>query len=378
MPVFLDAAAGAPLHPLAVAAWDAAAEDGWADPDRRYAPSRRARLLLDAAQESLAESLGVRADELRFTGNGATALHTAVLGALRANRGRGATVVHTAVEHSAVLNAARWHTDRGGSATSVPVDALGRVAAADVLTAAARPGVAAVAVQAANHEVGTRQPVDAIAAQLDPVIPLVADVTHCAGHDDLPPGAAVYAADARMWGGPSLGIVAVRTAARWESPWPPDERGATRLPGDVPLPALVAAAAALRAVQGQRAEEAQRCRQLIDRIRDQVARTVPDVEVLGDPVDRLPHIVTFSCLYVAGEALLDELDRRGFAVSSGSSCTASTLEPSHVLVAMGALTEGNVRVSLHPGVTAADVDGFLAALPPAVAAVRAAFGADGL
>ena len=111
----------------------------------------------------------------------------------------------------------------------------------------------------------------------------------------------------------------------------------------------MAAAASLRAVEAEREATAARHRALVDRIRAPWCRTVPDIEVLGDPVDRLPHIVTFSCLYVDGESLLRELDRRGFAVSSGSSCTSSTLEPSHVLVAMGALTSGNVRVSLHRG-----------------------------
>jgi cysteine desulfurase len=101
---------------------------------------------------------------------------------------------------------------------------------------------------------------------------------------------------------------------------------------------------------------------------------VPDVEVVGDPVQRLPHLVTFSCLYVDGEALLHALDRSGFAVSSGSSCTASTLRPSHVLEAMGVLSHGNVRVSLHRGTTAAEVDRFLAVLPGLVAGIRAEAG----
>ena len=92
--------------------------------------------------------------------------------------------------------------------------------------------------------------------------------------------------------------------------------------------------------------------------------TIPDVEVVGDPVDRLPHLVTFSCLYVDGEALVDALDRRGFAVASGSACTASTLEPSHVLAAMGVLTHGNVRVSLTRDTTEADVDGVPAPCSP--------------
>ncbi len=105
---------------------------------------------------------------------------------------------------------------------------------------------------------------------------------------------------------------------------------------------------------------------------------MPDLDVLGPDRDRLPHLVAFSCLYVAGEALATELDRAGFSVSSGSSCASSALTPSHVLAAMGALTHGNVRVSLHAGVTAADVDRFLDVLPPIVAALRRTAGAETL
>ena len=127
------------------------------------------------------------------------------------------------------------------------------------------------------------------------------------------------------------------------------------------------------ALVAERVEVAARQTEFIDRIRASVA-TIPDVEVVGDPVDRLPHLVTFSCLYVDGEALVTELDRRGFGVASGSACTASTLEPSHVLAAMGALTHGNVRVSLTRDTTQPDVDRFLAELPGVVAAIRAEAG----
>jgi cysteine desulfurase len=102
------------------------------------------------------------------------------------------------------------------------------------------------------------------------------------------------------------------------------------------------------------------------------------VEVVGDPADRLPHVVTFSILYVDGEALLHALDRRGFAVSSGSACTADTLQPSHVLAAMGALTHGNVRVSLHSGVSEQDVNEFLAVLPAVVHDLRQQAGVSDL
>jgi cysteine desulfurase len=99
---------------------------------------------------------------------------------------------------------------------------------------------------------------------------------------------------------------------------------------------------------------------------------------VGDPDDRLPHVVTFSCLYVDGEALVTELDRAGFAVGSGSACTSSTLEPSHVLAAMGVLTHGNVRVALDRSTTEDDVERFLAVLPGAVRRVRDVLGVSGL
>jgi cysteine desulfurase len=97
---------------------------------------------------------------------------------------------------------------------------------------------------------------------------------------------------------------------------------------------------------------------------------LPEVQVVGAPNDRLPHLVTFSCLYVEGEALVTELDRRGFGVASGSACTASTLEPSHVLAAMGALTHGNVRVSLTRDTTDSEVEELVAVLPEVVDRLR--------
>jgi cysteine desulfurase len=372
VPVFLDAAAGAPLHPVARDALLAALDDGWADPARLYGAGRRARLLLDSAREVIAEGIGARPDEVSFTANATQALHAAVLGVLDGRR-RAGQLVHSAVEHSAVLHAA----GAGGEAVSIGVDTVGRVDADAFVAAAVGSGVAGAALQAANHEVGTRQPVTDIAARIG-TVPLVVDATQTVGHGAVPEGWAVLAADPRSWGAPTLGVLAVRTGVRWRSPYPEDEREAGRVPGMPHIPAAVAAAASLRAVLAECQVEAARQSALADRIRSVVAATIPDVEVLGDPDDRLPHIVTFSCLYVDGEALLTGLDRRGFAVSSGSSCTSSTLEPSHVLVAMGALTSGNIRVSLHAGTSDADVSAFLAVLPQVVAEVRAELGAAGL
>jgi cysteine desulfurase len=165
-------------------------------------------------------------------------------------------------------------------------------------------------------------------------------------------------------------VLLVRKGARWRNPFPGDDRVDERTAGFENVPAALAAAAALQAVVAERDEVGRRQAALIERVRAAVA-ALPDVEVVGDPDARLPHLVTFSCLYVDGEALLHELDRRGFAVSSGSSCTSSTLTPSHVLEAMGVLSHGNVRVSLHRDTTEADVDRFLGVLPGIVAELRA-------
>jgi cysteine desulfurase len=372
---YFDAASGVPLHAVAVQALAAAQADGWADPGRLHGPGRRARLLLDAARESMAAELGARPDEISFAVNATQALHAAVLGTLRGNRRAGSRFAYTAVEHSAVLHAASQHRDGGGTSQQLRVDSTGRL---DLDEVAALPDdVAAIAVQAGNHEVGTRQPVAEV-AELRPNVPRIVDAAQTLGHAPLPAGWSVLVGDARMWGGGDVAVLAVRNDVRWRAPTPEDDREYGRIPGVPAVAAIVAATAALRAVRTQQATEAARLSELVDLMRERIPVLVPDVDVLGDPYRRLPHLFTFSCLYVDGEALLLALDRAGFAVSSGSSCTSSTLEPSHVLVAMGALTSGNVRVSLHAETTRADVEEFLAILPGAVARVRAELGADGL
>jgi cysteine desulfurase len=378
---FFDAAAGAPLHPVAAQALLAAQQDGWADPAKLYAPARRARQLLDAARESVAESLSasasqpVRPDEVRFLPSGTAAAHAAVAGARLARERTGAAVVHSAIEHSAVLYAAGT-----GPARPVGVDRLGRLDVEAFAAAVRAPGVALAALISASHEVGTDQPVAAAAdAAAAAGVPLFVDAAASLGHQTVPGGWSLLSGSARKWGGPAgVGLLVVRRPAPWLPPWPGAEPDLLDPPGGLNLPAVVAAVAALRAVLAERNAVAARLTALTKRIRGEVAARVPDVEVLGDPVHRLPHLVAFSCLYVDGEALLHALDRAGFAVSSGSSCTASTLRPSHVLEAMGVLSHGNVRVSLPRDTTDAQVDDFLAVLPEIVSGLRAEAGAVGL
>jgi cysteine desulfurase len=359
---YLDAASSEPLHPAAREVLLAALDQGYADPRRLHRAGRSARLLLDNARAAVAEALDVRPDEVSFTASGTAAVHLGLLGLHRGARAAdGGRIAHTAVEHSAVLHAAQW----AGGAAELPVDRLGRVEVAPP-----PDGTSVLAVQAANHEVGTLQPVAALAAVADGV-PLFTDACASAGRLPLPDGWSAAAASAHKWGGPAgVGVLLVRKGARWRHPLPVDERIDERAPGFENVPAALAAAAALQAVVADRDEVDARQRRLVDRVRRAVAQ-IPDVDVVGDPIDRLPHLVTFSCLYLDGESLVTELDRLGFGVASGSACTASRLTPSHVLAAMGALTHGNVRLSLTRDTSEADVDEFLAVLPGLVERLRA-------
>jgi cysteine desulfurase len=376
--VYLDAAAAQPLHPSAREALLAAIDDGWADPARLHREGRRAQLLLEQAREAVAAEIGCRPDELYFTSSGTQAVHLAVLGAAQARqsatRGPG-HVVASAVEHSSVLNAADWLDRVTGAAVSITaVDSLGRADLAAFTEAIQRERTILACLQTANHEVGTLQPVaDAAAACRERRVPLLVDAGASAGWLPPPEGWSLLTASARKWGGPAgAGLLAIRKNTRWREPFPADDRENHHVPGFPNLPAVAAAAASLTAMSRERASLDVALRALVDRIRAAVPASVPDAVVYGDPDARLPHIVTFSCLYVDGEALVTALDRAGFSVASGSACVADTRQPSHVLAAMGVLTHGNVRVSLPRDITAESVDDFLDALPGTVAAVRAA------
>ncbi|MFV0459514.1 MAG: cysteine desulfurase family protein [Actinomycetales bacterium] len=424
-----DSATHAPISPAAQEALLAALDEGWADPRRLHREGRRARLLADGAREAIAAELGARTEEVSLTGSFELACQGALLGAANGRRTARPLVVHSAIEHSALLTSVQWLQDRGGQARQVGVDAAGRVDAAAFVAAVdgsppsgpssldpssldpsslerpssdrsesggsagartyahpdtrTHPGVAVL--QFANAEVGTAQPVEQIQqACRARGIPLVCDVsTSVAALPTVPTDLAV--ADPSCWGGPSgLGVLVVRSGVRWRSPWPAAADGAAHTPlspGGAYIPLALAAAVGLQDAMGGRRESARHRHETIAWLRERLPAAVPDLVVVGDPDRRLPHVLTFSVLYADGESLVEELDRAGFAVGSGSACTASTLQPSHVLAAMGALTHGNVRIAIPP--TPRDeltdqAERFIAALSPAVDRVRERLGGAGL
>ncbi len=371
METYLDAASTTPLHPRAREAFERAL-DAFGDPARMYGRARRARLELDRGREQVAVALGARPDEVVFTSGGTEALNLAVAGMARGARRRRHLVV-SAVEHTAVLAAARALAAQGFEVTEVGVDHHGRVDPAE-LEAAVRDDTLLVCLQHANHEVGTVQPVReaADAAHARGAVLLV-DACQTVGRlpvdvDDL--GADLLAVSAhKCYGPPGAGCLVARRSARLKAVLLGDEREHRRRAGMENLPGIAAMAAALGARVADGPGERPRLERLAERLRSGLD-AIPDVVVHGHPSERLPQLVAFSVLYVEGEALLVLLDAKGIAVHSGSSCTADTQEPSHVLAAMGAITHGSVRVSFLGDATEADVDRLLEVLPGAVEDLR--------
>lgn len=318
--------------------------------------------MLENARASTAETLGVRADEVTFTPSGTHAVHLGLLGLASA----GSHIAATAVEHSSVLHAARWHVTHGGHFSTVSVDRLGRASRAALADLEAARPVDVLAVQQANHEVGTTQPVDELAGATNGAI--FVDACAAGGRAPLPARWDALALSAHKWGGPpGVGILLVRKGATWRNPFPGDDRADERSTGFENVPAALAAAAALAETH----DASRNARQfaLLGELRARLD-ALEDIEVLGDPVDRLPHLLSLSSPYLNGEELVSELDRRGFAVDAGSACRASVLEPSHVLTAMGVLAHGNLRVSIPYDATTDVLERFVSALQDAIAMQR--------
>jgi cysteine desulfurase len=356
---FLDAVGGGPLGPETAAALARAAEVAWADPARLHRYGRRAAHLLSAARSSLAAGISsaagvaLSADAIWFTPSPRLAAAAAVTG-VRGVREVAISTIETLVMHDAVAAL-------GLPVREVAVDGTGRLELTD---AALGPGTLLVA-QAANVEIGTVQRVsdDALGGGFR-----VADASHLLARLPVPAPWSLLVADARSWGGPSgVQVLAVHPSAAW-SPTLPSEGG--WIGGSPDVPAAVAAATALEVALPRAAEESARLHDLVDRLRARIESTIPDLVCSGDPVLRLPHVLNCSVLYVSGEALVVELDRRGFAVASGSACVADSDRASHVLVAIGAFTGGNLRISLPSGCPDATIDRFADELADAVGALR--------
>ena len=349
----------------------------WGDPTRRHAAGRAASDVLEQSRSAIAAALGGAAQQLVFTSGGTEAVHLAVQGSIAANRTRPARVLSSAIEHSAVLAAADASS---AEHVRIPVDAWG-VVDLGALEAQLRQGALLVSCLHASHEVGTVQPlaeVSALCRTYDALLHV--DAAQTAGR--LPVSLEALDADyvsvsgAKFGGGRGVGAVLLSHRARLRPLLGGDERERRRRAGLENLPGAAAMAEALLQLapldpDGAAARGSVHADGLRRHLRRRLVEAVDDVAVHG-PDAAAPHIVAVSALYCDGEALVSALDEAGFAVHSGSSCATTSGEPSHVLVAMGALTHGHIRVSLDAATTQAEVEAFVEAYAAAARRLRAA------
>jgi cysteine desulfurase len=356
----------------------ASKEGRWADPSRVHSEGRAARAELEEAREKLAALVGVPAGCVVFTSSGTEAANAACFAASRRNPG--AVVLAAGVEHSAVRESA----SRCAELVEIRVDGYGRIdptEVADILGRLEREGgrVALVNCQAANHEVGTLQPVAEVVSVCRERGVLV-HVDACAAFGHLPfdigaLGADMVSLSAHKAGGPpGIGALVVRRGLRVQPLLVGGSQERARRAGLENLLGAVGFAAMADALlePGRLGEEAARAKEQTSRIVD-AAVSAGGVELLGDPepAGRLPHIASFGIEGVDGEPLLLALDQAGIAAHSGSSCSSETLEPSPVLLAMGKDPERSLRVSVGWSTTEEDVEAFEKAFAQALDRLRA-------
>ncbi len=389
MSAYLDHAATTPLLPQAQAAM--AEEFGRVgNASSLHASGRRARRVVEESREALAAVLGCRPSEVVFTSGGTEADNLAVKGLWWARRAEDPTrrrVLASAVEHHAVLDPVQWLADHEGAEVEwLPVDHLGRVDVDQARAAIERdPGsIALVSVMWANNEVGTIQPVTALAALArEHGLPFHTDAVQAVGH--LPVDFATSGADALTLSGHKLGGpvgIGALVLGRGVAPVPVahgggQEREVRSGTLDTPAIAGLAAAAAVTASPADPRSGWAQVASLRDSLVRAVLAVVPDAVLNGDPdpAGRLPGNAHFSFPGCEGDALLLLLDAAGVECSTGSACSAGIAQPSHVLLAMGAdpvTARSSLRFSLGLTSTAADVAALADALGPAVERARRA------
>ncbi len=372
--IYLDYAASAPVSAEVAGAMRAAAEDAAFNPSSLHAEGRRARALLDAARDSVAASLGARRSEITFTGSGTEADHLALTGVIRAAGWKG-RVVASGVEHHAVLRALDALREVGCDVTILPVDRDGRVDP-DRFSAALRDDTAIASVMYANNETGTVQPIAELAA--------IARARGVLFHTDAVQAAAWLPIDtgslgvdllslsAHKFHGPKgAGILFVRTGTPFAAAIPGGGQEFGRRSGTENLAGIAGMAAALERAVAGRAGNVARVAALRERLESGILGSIPGVRINGDGAERLPSILSATFSGVDSESLLARLDLAGVAVSAGSACTSGTLEPSHVIRALGGDTSNaTIRFSLGTPTTQAEIDRVTAILPPIVESLR--------
>jgi cysteine desulfurase len=373
--IYLDHAATTPTRPEAVAAMTAVLGRDY-NPSSLHAEGRAARAILDDARVCVARILGARAREIVFTGGGSEADNLAILGIARARKHAGRHLIASAIEHHAVLHALDELEADGWTVTRLGVDARGQVAP-DALRAALRPDTTLVTLALANNEIGTIAPIAELAA-----------IAHAAGalvHTDAVQAPGQLALDVNALGVDTLAISGHKFYApkgvgalyvRSGTPIVPLVHGGGQehglRAGTENLAGVAAFAMALELAEAERPAFAARVTALRDRLEAGIVAAIPGVRVNALGALRLPNNLSIA-FDAPGDVLLMRLDLEGIAASAGSACAAGSLEPSHVIAALGlppAAQRSVIRFSLGRTTTADQIDRVLACLPNIVREIR--------
>jgi len=380
--VYLDHAATTPMDRRVLAAMLPVYEGVWGNASSIYAEGRQARQLLEAARRDVATVLGARPNDIVFTSGGSEADNTAIRGAAYASTRRGKHIITTQIEHHAVLHTVEQLETEGFEATYLPVDGEGFVSV-DNLRAALRPDTTVVSIMYANNEVGTVEPIAELAAAVkayDHHIVFHTDAVQAAGALDLNVDTLgvdlISLAGHKIYGPKGVGVLYIRPRTPFVGQLLGGSQERNRRAGTENLAGAVGMAKALQLAEAERDTNTAHLTGLRDYLAAELPSRMPGVRLTGpsDTSKRLPN--SFSCCLegVEGEAVLIQLDLNGISCSSGSACTTGSLEPSHVLTAMGVppdIARASLRITLGHENTRADLDRLLTVLPTAVQKLRA-------
>ena len=374
--IYLDHAATTPVRPEVLEAMMPYFSKEFGNASSVYGWGRRAHHGLDQARDTIADLIGARSDEIVFTGSGSEAANMALKGAAWALRSKGNHIITTAVEHHAVLDSALWLKENGFEVTFLPVDSEGRVSPEQVREAL-RPNTILVSVMHANNEVGTIQPIEEIGTIVKESGALFhTDAVQTMGVLDIDLSKLdvdLLSFSAHKFYGPKgVGALYVRKGVRLDPLIHGGAQERRRRAGTENVAGIVGMAKALELAISERVVEVPR----ITKLRDQLIaglREIPHTRVNGSLTNRLPNNVSVCFEFIEGESLLLNLDMRGVAASSGSACTSGSLDPSHVLLAMGLsheIAHGSLRLTLGRENTERDIEYVLNELPDIVHRLR--------
>lgn len=376
--VYLDNAATTPVDPRVKAAMLPFLGEFFGNPSSVHSAGQAVRHAVEEARGKVASLIGARADEVFFTSGGTEADNWALKGAAWAKAEKGNHIITTAVEHHAVIEACHYLAKHGFDITLLPVDRYGMVDPED-LKKAITPKTILISVMHANNEIGTLQPVAAIGKiAREHNIYFHVDAVQTAGH--LPVDVSDLNVDLlsisghKLYGPKGIGALYIRKGVRIDPLLSGGSQERNKRPGTENVPGIVGFGKAAEIARVEMAAEAERLYLLRDRLSSELLERIPDSQLNGHPTMRLPNNLNISFSYVEGESLVLNLDFEGICASTGSACSSSSLEPSHVLLACGKIAEeahGSLRFSLGKFNETSDIDAVIEALPRIVKKLRA-------